>query len=149
MVRIFFLYSESFSYTMYMCKAVAPMLICALIEHARIQKIFSGGGGGGVQIPRRGLTENFNMAKINNLAIPRGGGGPDPMSPPPLWIRPCRKSGFSHCISCLRILYPLQIAAVQENLLLSGCIYTLKTYTTKQLRLCKMTALLPGKPPRT
>ena len=34
--------------------------------HARIQKIFSGGGG--VQIPRRGLTENFNMAKINNLA---------------------------------------------------------------------------------
>ena len=39
--------------------------------HARIQKIFSGG----VQIPRRGLTENFNMAKINNLAIPGGGGG--------------------------------------------------------------------------
>ena len=38
--------------------------------HARIQKIFSGGGGGrGVQIPRRGLTENFNMAKISNLAI--------------------------------------------------------------------------------
>ena len=28
------------------------------------------GGGGGVQIPRRGLTENFNMAKINNLATP-------------------------------------------------------------------------------
>ena len=27
-------------------------------------------GGGGVQIPIRGLTENFNMAKINNLAIP-------------------------------------------------------------------------------
>ena len=39
---------------------------------------------GGVQIPRRGLTENFNMAKINNLAIPGGGGGgggPDPLSP--------------------------------------------------------------------
>ena len=36
-------------------------------------------GGGGVQIPRRGLTENFNMAKINNLAIL---GEPDP--PPPL-----------------------------------------------------------------
>ena len=36
--------------------------------------------GGGVQIPRRGPTENFNMAKINNLAIP--GGGPDPLSPP-------------------------------------------------------------------
>ena len=26
-----------------------------------------------IQIPRRGLTENFNMAKINNLAIPGGG----------------------------------------------------------------------------
>ena len=41
------------------------------------------GGGGGFQIPRRGLTENFNMAKINNLAIPGwgGGGGPDPLSP--------------------------------------------------------------------
>ena len=46
--------------------------------HARIQKIFSVGvrGVGGVQIPRRGLTENFNMAKINNLAIiTRWGGG--------------------------------------------------------------------------
>ena len=42
-----------------------------------------GGGGGGGRIPRRGLTENFNMAKINNLAIPGGGGGgPDPLSPP-------------------------------------------------------------------
>ena len=41
--------------------------------------------GVGVQIPRRGLTENFNMAKIDNLAIPwGGGGGPDPLSPPPL-----------------------------------------------------------------
>ena len=50
-----------------------------------------GGGGTGVQIPRRGLLkENFNMAKINNLAIPRGGVGgvPDPLSP--LWIRPCQ-----------------------------------------------------------
>ena len=36
---------------------------------------------GGVQIPRRGLAENFNMAKINNLAIP-GGGVPDPLSHP-------------------------------------------------------------------
>ena len=35
----------------------------------------------GVQIPRRGLTENFNMANINNLAIP-GGGDTDPLSPP-------------------------------------------------------------------
>ena len=30
---------------------------------------------GGVQIPRRGLTENFNMAKFHNLAILGGGGG--------------------------------------------------------------------------
>ena len=68
----------------------------------RIEKIFSGwggeggGGGGGsgrgVQIPRSGVTENFNMAKINDLAIPGAGGGgggggsPDPLSP--LWIRP-------------------------------------------------------------
>ena len=47
------------------------------------RKFSQGGGGGGVQIPRRGLMEIFNMAKINNLAIP-GGGGPDPLSPPPL-----------------------------------------------------------------
>ena len=44
--------------------------------HARIQKIFSGG----IQIPRRGLTENFNMAKINNLAIPGVSGPPAPPS---------------------------------------------------------------------
>ena len=37
-----------------------------------------GGGGEGVQIPRRGLTENVNMTKINNLAIPGGN-----------WICPC------------------------------------------------------------
>ena len=43
-----------------------------------------GGRGGGVQSPRRGLTENFNMVKINDLAIPGGGGGPDPLPPPPL-----------------------------------------------------------------
>ena len=42
-------------------------------------------GEGRVQIPRRGLTENFNMAKINNLAIPGvGGGGPEPLDPPML-----------------------------------------------------------------
>ena len=28
---------------------------------------------GGGPNPRRGLTENFNMAKNDNLAIPRGG----------------------------------------------------------------------------
>ena len=37
--------------------------------------------GGGVQSPRRGLTENFNMAKINNLAIPGGGGSGPPVPP--------------------------------------------------------------------
>ena len=36
-----------------------------------------------VQIPRRVLAENFNTAKINNLAIPgRGGGGSGPPVPP-------------------------------------------------------------------
>ena len=50
-----------------------------------------GGGGGGGQIPRRGLTENFNMTKINNLTIPWGGGGSGPpvpptMDPPMLWL---------------------------------------------------------------
>ena len=44
----------------------------------------------GVQIPRRGLTENFNMAKINNLAIPGGSGPPVPPPPPP--------SGSAHVI---------------------------------------------------
>ena len=44
-----------------------------------MQKIFSGVGSK--------FPEKFNMAKINNLAIPGGGWGPDPMSPP-LWIRP-------------------------------------------------------------
>ena len=44
------------------------------------------GEGRGVQIPRRGLTENFIMAKINNLAIPGGGG-----------VRsPCPPSGSAH-----------------------------------------------------
>ena len=42
---------------------------------------------GGVQIPRRGLTENFNMAKINNLAIPGGGGSGPPV--PPLDLPMC------------------------------------------------------------
>ena len=67
--------------------------------HARIQKIFSGGGGG-VQIPRRGLTENLNMAKINNLAIitRRGGGGGGGVRTPchPLWIRPCDRLAVSY-----------------------------------------------------
>ena len=46
-----------------------------------------GGGGGGVQIHRSDLTENFNMAKINNLAIPGGGSGPPvPTLDPPMVI---------------------------------------------------------------
>ena len=54
-------------------------------NHMRGSRKFSpGGGGGGVQIPRRGLTENFNMAKINNLAISGGGGGRTPCPPPRL-----------------------------------------------------------------
>ena len=48
------------------------------------RKFSRGGGGRGFQIPRRGLMENFNMAKINNLAIPGGGGGSGPPVPPPL-----------------------------------------------------------------
>ena len=54
------------------------------INGMRGSRKFSQGGGGGVQIPRRGLTENFNMAKINNLAIPGGGGGGSGPPVPPL-----------------------------------------------------------------
>ena len=56
------------------------------------RKFSHGGWGvGGVQIPRRGLTENFNMAEINKSGNSRGRVvgvlGLDPLSP--LWIRPC------------------------------------------------------------
>ena len=34
---------------------------------------WGGGGGGGSKFPE-GLTENFSMAKSNNLPIPGGGG---------------------------------------------------------------------------
>ena len=70
------------------------------VWHARIQKIFPGGGGG-VQIPRRGLTEYFNMAKTNNLAIPGGGGGADPLSP--LWIHPCLDSKYYRNNLCKQV----------------------------------------------
>ena len=66
--------------------------------HARFQKNFSGGGG--VQIPRKGLTENFNMAKTNNLASP-GGSGP-PVSP----------SGSAHGITVTISLGPMFIGPV-------------------------------------
>ena len=62
----------------------APEVKIELYQHARIQKIFSGGWGAGRtgQIPRRGLTENFSMVKINNLAIPGVGGGVRAPCPP-------------------------------------------------------------------
>ena len=67
--------------------------------HARIQKIFSGGGGGGtVQIPRRGLTENFNISIWQKLIIwqllPGGGEVRTPCHP--LWIRPCDRLAVSY-----------------------------------------------------
>ena len=43
-----------------------------------------GGGGGRFQIPIRGLTENFNMAKVNNLEIPGGVRTPSPPLDPPM-----------------------------------------------------------------
>ena len=71
-------------------------------------------GGGGVQIPRRGLTENFNMAKINNLAIITrwGGGGGGKRSGPPVtpldppmrsacgFVSECRQKADSEIIRC-------------------------------------------------
>ena len=45
----------------------------------RSRKFSQGGGGGGGQSPRSGLTENFNMANINNLAFPGGGGSGPPV----------------------------------------------------------------------
>ena len=45
------------------------------LDEMRGSRNFSQGGGGVVQILRRGLTENFNMTKIKNLAIPGVGGG--------------------------------------------------------------------------
>ena len=59
---------------------IVNVVLLKYITHARIQKIFSGEH----QNPRWGLTENFNMAKTNNLAIP-GGSGPPAPPPPPLF----------------------------------------------------------------
>ena len=61
----------------------------------------------GVQIPKKGLTENFNMAKTNNLEIPRGGGGggPDPLSPPPPPGSAHAYCGLFHNVPQLVILF--------------------------------------------
>ena len=70
-------------------------------------------GGGG---PRRGLTENFNMAKTNNLAIPEG--GPDPLSPPPpldLWIRPCNMMNFNQTLNGVRCNVVQTLSISSEN----------------------------------
>ena len=71
---------------------------------------------GGVQIPRRGLAENFNMAKINNLAIPvlgvcvcvwgGGGGGPDPLVPP---------SRSAHVYDAYQCIHTPGLVACYEN----------------------------------
>ena len=74
----------------------------------------------GVQIPRRGLTENFNMAKINNLAIPGAGRGvgvgsrpPVPLPPldPPMWKERVFSLHFLSSKVQLCTPYPLQMAA--------------------------------------
>ena len=78
----------------------------------------SGGVGGGVHIPRRGRTENFNMAKINNLAIPGGGGGVrTPCAP--LWIRPC---DIHIRIQAIRV-------CVHEPVNAAVCHFTSKTFS--------------------
>ena len=66
-------------------------------KYCSIQKIFSGGGGWRVQIPRRGLTKNFNMAKIINLAIPGGGSGP-----------PVPPSGSAHEFKAIELVVPVE-----------------------------------------
>ena len=56
-------------------------IICSLCMPCADPEKFLRGGGGGVQIPRRGLAENFNMAKNNNLAIPGVGEVRTPVPP--------------------------------------------------------------------
>ena len=68
------------------------------------RKFSRGGGGGGYQIPRRGLTENFNMAKINDLAIQGGGGVRTPCPPP--------TSGSAHVQCQMQILLPAKENAI-------------------------------------
>ena len=62
-----------------MALGVGLLVECSIASCADPENFLRGGGG--VQIPRRGLTENFNIAKINNMAFLGGGGGPDPLSP--------------------------------------------------------------------
>ena len=64
-------------------------------------------GGGGVQIPRRGLTQNCNMAKIKNLAIP-GGSGP-PVPPP---------SGSAHVSHGVAYIFVSYISTTDNHVIL-------------------------------
>ena len=61
---------------------------------------FLGGGGGGLN----SQTENFNMAKTNNLAIPAGGGGGWTPYPP---------SGFAHGGAKVLCGYPRSITIIK------------------------------------
>ena len=78
-----------------------PAGACRLLEiiyngltHAQIRKIYSGGGGGHPN-SQKVLTENFNKAKMNNLAIPEGGGVLTPC--PPSLDPPMCRIKISHC----------------------------------------------------
>ena len=64
----------------YRCSTIYSQVIDAYSTCADPENFLRGGGRG--PIPRRGQAENFNMAKINNLAIP-GGGVRTPCLPPP------------------------------------------------------------------
>ena len=65
---------------MYMCKAVAPMLICALMEHARIQKILSGGS----KFPEGVWLKISTWQKLITWQFKGGGGGGESGSGPPV-----------------------------------------------------------------
>ena len=94
MVRNFCI-QKVLSHTMYMCKAVAPMLICALMERAGFLTAF--------------LV--FECAALYTVSFTSDRGA--------------RKLSF-----------------VRVHLYF-------KNVHDQQLRLCKITALFPGKPPRT
>ena len=70
--------------------------------------------GGGVQLFTGGPIV-FPYRNLYNLCFSRGGGGPDPLPPPSLWIRPCDSA---HC----GLIYLLVF-------LLSFSTYSLITYS--------------------